>query len=164
LFFCDFRHRFLNIKDESNAKLHRFPKIFHRFSTIFNTIKHESNAKSRLLQPQRGLARGGQKSNITRDLLQKMMIRGGVPNLSDNDLIRLPFKTSFSLLKNTLLPTLATLHGWLLGWLGWLGWLVGWVGGVGWLAGLAGWLGWLVGWVGGVGWLAGLSGCRGWRG
>ena len=107
-------------------------------------------AFQRALRLESGLARGGQKSNISFDLLQNMVVRGGGPKPSGTDPSQLPFKTSCLLLITQCCPRWRRLHGWLAGW-------VGWVGGVGWLAGLL--VCW-VGWVGGVGGLAGLSGCR----
>ena len=107
-------------------------------------------AFQRSLHLESGLARGGQKNNISFDLLQNMMVRGGGPKPSGAHLPELPFKTSVSLLRTQCCPRWRRCMA---------GWLAGWVGGVGWLAGLSGWL---VGWVGWlVGWVVGLSGWQG---
>ena len=109
-------------------------------------------AFQRPLQLERGIARGGQKNNISFDLLQNMMVRGGGPKQSGKDPSQLPLKTSISLLITQCCPRWRRCMA---------GWLAGWVGWVGWLAGLLGWLGWL-GWR--VGWVGGLAGLSGWQG
>ena len=148
-----------------------FSLIFHWFSLIFHEFGVQMllwwgfKAKSRALHLARGLARGGQKSNISFDLLQNMMVRGGGPKQSGPYPTQLPFKTSVSLLRTQCCPRWRRcMAGWLAGWLaglaGWLGRL-GWL--VGWVVGLAGWLGCRVCWLAGLsGWRVG--GLAGWLG
>ena len=80
-------------------------------------------AFQRPLRLENGLARGGQKRSISFDMLQNMMIQKVDPKANKHYPTQLPLKTSFLLLINKVLPTLATLHSWLACWLvGWLDW------------------------------------------
>ena len=86
-------------------------------------------APQRQIHLESGLARGGQKSSISFDLLQNMMLRGIGPKASDPYPTQLLVKTFFWLLIHSAAYAgdVAWLAGWLAGWLGWVGWL-GWLG------------------------------------
>ena len=113
-------------------------------------------AFQRPLQLESGDASGGQKSNMAGDLfVAKYDDSGGRRQTEREGSEPVAPQNVLFASNNTVLPTLATLHGWL-GLLAGLAGLAGWLGcRVGWLAG---WLGCRVGWVG---WVVGLSGWQG---